>query len=465
MTGSSKRNASISHAMSTSSGSRVRRLGHDGDVVEAVGTASGLADADLDVSHGGGPSVPFGEGDIVVLHGFNPNPYPRQSRRGSNRGAARRRCVRLPTAPRPRRPTDEVHPAAPPPTPTPAPEGTPESTPRWPSGARSPASSPRPGRCSPATGLDERATATTVRVRDGERVAHRRPVRRDARSRSSASIIIDVADLDAAIGGPSKMPSARLRLGRGPARCRRTSRTPEPLTARAPPAGPRAGVPRGVGQGPRDAGRPGRRRPRPRRGRASQDAFVAAAAEWPDHGVPDPARRLAHHRGPPPGHRPPPPRADPRAPTWRPSTTWSSSCADDGDARPTPPDGTTRAASPTTASGSSSPAATRRSPSRPGWRSRCGPSAASRSPRSPAPSSPASRRCTSASVRAKRKIEGGRHPLPGPAADELPERLGGVLHVVYLDLQRGPHRRPPATSSCAPTCATRRSASPGSSSS
>ena len=36
---------------------------HDGDVVEAVGTASGLADADLDVSHGGGvPPSRLGKG-------------------------------------------------------------------------------------------------------------------------------------------------------------------------------------------------------------------------------------------------------------------------------------------------------------------------------------------------------------------------------------------------------------------
>ena len=36
---------------------------HDGDVVEAVGTASGLADADLDVSHGGGALRPgWGKG-------------------------------------------------------------------------------------------------------------------------------------------------------------------------------------------------------------------------------------------------------------------------------------------------------------------------------------------------------------------------------------------------------------------
>ena len=51
ISGSSKRKASISQEMSTSSGSRVRRLGHDGDVVEPVRPPTRLADADLDLSH------------------------------------------------------------------------------------------------------------------------------------------------------------------------------------------------------------------------------------------------------------------------------------------------------------------------------------------------------------------------------------------------------------------------------
>ena len=40
-------------------------------------------------------------------------------------------------------------------------------------------------------------------------------------------------------------------------------------------------------------------------------------------------------------------------------------------------------------------------------------------------------------VRAKRKIVAGRHPVPGPSADELPERLAGVRHVVYLVFNEG----------------------------
>ena len=50
--------ASISQEMSTSSGSRVRRLGHDGDVVEPVGPTPGLADPDLDLSHVAYPVAP-----------------------------------------------------------------------------------------------------------------------------------------------------------------------------------------------------------------------------------------------------------------------------------------------------------------------------------------------------------------------------------------------------------------------
>ena len=37
-------------------------------------------------------------------------------------------------------------------------------------------------------GLQESATATTVRIGEGDERRHRRPVRRDARSRSAASI-------------------------------------------------------------------------------------------------------------------------------------------------------------------------------------------------------------------------------------------------------------------------------------
>ena len=61
--------------MSTSSGSRVRRLGHDGDVVEPVGPAPRLADADLDLSQ---RSNPFGRSSWKrsVYPGPPPPPGP-----------------------------------------------------------------------------------------------------------------------------------------------------------------------------------------------------------------------------------------------------------------------------------------------------------------------------------------------------------------------------------------------------
>ena len=47
--GNSKRNASSCHEMSMSSGSRVRRLGYHGDIVEPKGLSRRLADSDIDL--------------------------------------------------------------------------------------------------------------------------------------------------------------------------------------------------------------------------------------------------------------------------------------------------------------------------------------------------------------------------------------------------------------------------------
>ena len=52
MSGSSNRKASISQEMSTSSGSRVRRLGTIAMSSNPYARRPGLADADLDLSHG-----------------------------------------------------------------------------------------------------------------------------------------------------------------------------------------------------------------------------------------------------------------------------------------------------------------------------------------------------------------------------------------------------------------------------
>ena len=48
-------------------------------------------------------------------------------------------------------------------------------------------------------GLQPVATATTVRVRDGERAAHRRPVRGDASEQLGGFYLVECKDLDEAI--------------------------------------------------------------------------------------------------------------------------------------------------------------------------------------------------------------------------------------------------------------------------
>ena len=66
-------------------------------------------------------------------------------------------------------------------------------------------------------GLQPTATATTVRVRDGERLADRRPVRRDARSSSAGSTCSTARTSTRRSAGPPRSPArsrARSRCGR-----------------------------------------------------------------------------------------------------------------------------------------------------------------------------------------------------------------------------------------------------------
>ena len=91
---------------------------------------------------------------------------------------------------------------------------------------------------------------------------------------------------------------------------------------------------------------------------AVQEAFVVALERWPRDGAAGQPRRLDRPHGPQPRDRPPAPRAPLRGQAAR------AGAADAGTARRPG----RRHPSPTTGCGCSSPAATRRSPRRRGWR-------------------------------------------------------------------------------------------------
>ena len=207
----------------------------------------------------------------------------------------------------------------------------------------------------------------------------------------------------------------------------------------------------------RDA--PGRRRPRPRRGRRPGRLLGRrrrVAAAWRAR----PARRVADGRGTAAGHRPRPARPGPRRPPPPRSAHGARSCdSTRGDADDATP-GTTPARSADDRLRliftCCHPALTLDARLALTLKTVGGLDVAQVA-RAFLTTEPTMYQRL---VRAKRKIVAAGIPYRVPPDDQLPERLAGVLHVVYLDLQRGPHddrRRP---SSSAPRRATRRSASP-----
>ena len=138
-----------------------------------------------------------------------------------------------------------------------------------------------------------RATATTVRVRDGERSS---PTGRSPRRRrSSAATTSSTSPTSTPRSAwAAQIAEHRLRHRRGPpGHGVRPGERDRPRRARPPSRGPPARSARPVA---RDARPPRRRRLRPRRGRAAGRARRRAVTTWPRDGVPRNAGGLAHHR-------------------------------------------------------------------------------------------------------------------------------------------------------------------------
>ena len=279
-------------------------------------------------------------------------------------------------------------------------------------------------------GLQPTSTATTVRVRDGERMLTDGPVRRDeGAARRLLPARVQQPRRGDRLGGQD--PGSPVRLGRGAAghelRGQR-GRGRAAIGGGSQLAAPGAVVDRLFR---RESGRAVATLIRilgdfDRAEEAVQEAFATAVERWPRDGVPaNPggwivltARNSAIDR-----------LRRERA-TRRSCASWRRWAAARSQRTPW-------ARSPTTGCGCSSRAATPPSRPRRAWRSRCARSAGSPPARSRAPSSPARRRCSSGSCApsARSGRPAFRYEVPGGPPPARAAALGAGLALP--DLQRG----------------------------
>ena len=123
--------------------------------------------------------------------------------------------------------------------------------------------------------LEPPTTATTVAMRNGDRVVTDGPFA-ETKEWLGGYYVIEAADLDAALDHASRIPNA----GYGHVEVRPVMQVPGMEQRR------RAGLPRGVRSRPGHADPPSRRRLQLAED-ALQDAFAVALATWPRDGVPD----------------------------------------------------------------------------------------------------------------------------------------------------------------------------------